>query len=88
MLREEIIEKLDKHAGQYSGRIGKQKFGVDGGPFEESKRDFAAYLIDNYSGDFYFDTAEEFFNGFIVNGLPIGQQLDQVESFSAILCND
>jgi hypothetical protein len=72
MLKEEIVEKLDKHAGQYGGRIGKQKFGVDSGPFEESDHSFAAYLIGNYSGDFYFDSAEEFLNGFIIYGLPIG----------------
>lgn len=88
MLREEIVKKLNTRAGTYSGRIGKHEFGVDSGPFNESSCNFVAYLIDDYSGDCFFDSADEFFNEFIVDGKPIGQQLDIIESFSAILCND
>lgn len=87
MLKEQIKSLLDRQAGTYSGQIGEQKFGVDSGPFEKSKCKYVAYLKGNYSGDFYFDTVDEFCEGFIVNGMSIGEQLESITKFVPILCD-
>lgn len=87
MTEEAIIKVMRENAHQRIGVIGKQEFGVDQGPFEESDKKYVAYLIDNYNGDFYFDTIDEFLDGFIINGKPIGKQLDEISTFEVVLCD-
>ena len=80
-----VSEILYENALQRTGIVGKQEFGIDQGPFEKSTKKYVAYLTDNYDGDFYFDTLEEFLEGFQVNGKPIGEQLEEISKFYVLL---
>lgn len=81
MTIEGISKVLYEKAFRRCGIVGTQKFGIDQGPFENAKAKYVAYLKGNYSGDFYFDTLEEFLEGFVVNGKPIGEQLEDILKF-------
>lgn len=81
MTIKEISRILHENASQRCGIVGTQKFGIDQGPFEGTKEKYVAYLKGNYNGDFYFDTLEEFLRGFIVNGKPIGEQIEEISKF-------
>ena len=84
MTKKEITDILYERSEVRTGILDKQEFGVEQGPFENSDCKYVAYLINNYNGDFYFNTVEEFLNGFIINDKPLGKQLDKVKSFSVV----
>ncbi len=86
MTKQEISRILDQNAQQRSGFVNGKEFGVDQGPFENSQKKYVAYLIDDYNGDFFFNTLDEFLDGFIIEGAPIGKQLKGVTSFSVDSC--
>jgi hypothetical protein len=88
MTKEEFSGILLEDTFERSGRIANEEFSVIQGNFEEYSTKYIAYLTENYNGVFAFDTLEEFLNGFIINGKPIGEQLHLIEKFSPILCND
>lgn len=88
MTIETMSKVLYKNAQQRAGIVGNQKFGVDQGPFEESDKKYVAYLIDDYKGDYFFNTLEEFLKNFIINNKPIGEQLANISDFYVILCNN
>ena len=73
MAIENISKILYENALQRTGVVGTQEFGVDQGPFENSEKNYVAYLTEGYNGDFFFNTLEEFLEGFIINGKPIGK---------------
>lgn len=88
MSRQELLDVLSANAQQRSGKVDGVEFGVDEGPFENSSCKYVAYHIGNYQGDFFFDTLDEFLNGFLINGISIGQLLDKVSSFTVDHCNN
>ena len=88
MSKKEILDVLNAHAQQRSGKVSGVEFGVDEGPFENSSRKYVAYHIGNYQGDFFFDTLDEFLSGFHIEGTPIGQMLDKISYFAVDHCNN
>ena len=87
MSRQEILDVLRTHAQQRSGKVGRVEFGVDEGPFENSACKYVAYHTENYQGDYYFNTLDEFLSGFHINGIPIGQLLDKISYFVVDHCD-
>ena len=85
MTIEKFSSVLHENAFQRFGIVGTQGFGIDQGPFEKSKKKYVAYLCGNYNGDFYFDTLDELFEGFIINGKPIGEQIEDISKFSVVM---
>lgn len=85
MTIDNISKILYENASQRTGTVGTQEFGIDQGPFEDSNKKYVAYLIYNYNGDFYFDTLEEFLEGFHVNGKPIGEQIEDISKFYVLM---
>lgn len=85
MTIENISKVLYTNASQRNGIVGHKEFGIDQGPFEESSKKYVAYLKGNYNGDFYFDTLEEFLEGFHVNGKPIGEQIEDISKFYVLM---
>lgn len=85
MTIENFSNILYENAFQRCGIVGTQKFGIDQGPFEESTKKYVAYLKGNYNGDFYFNTLEELFEGFYVNGKPIGEQIEKISKFYVLM---
>lgn len=88
MTKQEISNVLNQNAQQRSGIVNGIEFGVDQGPFESSSSKYVAYILGNYNGDFFFDTLEEFLNGFCVNETPIGQLLSNITSFTVDNCDN
>lgn len=84
MSRQELLDVLSANAQQRSGEVDGIEFGVDQGPFENSNKKYVAYLTDAYDGDFFFDSVDEFLNGFMVNGQPIGNQIDSITYFDVV----
>ena len=88
MTTQEILSVLKQNAQQCSGIVNGKEFGVDRGPFENSEKKYVAYFIEGYNGDFFFNTLEEFLNGFLIEGVPIGEQLNGITSFSVDSCTN
>lgn len=88
MTRQELLDVLNTGAQQRLGCVNGVEFGVDEGPFENSDCKFVAYHIGEYKGDFFFNTIDEFLNGFNINGKPIVQLLEQITLFKIVSCNN
>lgn len=88
MTREKFESVLSEDTFERNGKVGREEFSVIQGNFEEYSTKYIAYLTENYNGIFAFNTLDEFLNGFIINGKPIGEQLHLIENFSPILCNN
>ena len=84
MTIEYISKILNINASQRNGIVKNMEFGVDQGPFENSDKKYVAYLTDAYDGDFFFDSVDDFLNGFMVNGQPIGNQIDSITYFDVV----